>query len=143
MDQRTLKDLELLTQEFFLLHWNSTLLGDFPKWSEVFSNFVMMPNYLKGGVYVFVKGDEITYIGVGASKGGGIYPDRGLSRRCQSYVKVDKETNELYIVDARLKEAGTMATIGFESEHAYLAYSLEAFLISRMNPIHNKTGRRN
>lgn len=143
MDKNKLKDLKSLTQEFFLNHWNSELLGDYPQWSDVFSDFVRMPNYLKAGVYAFVKDEEIIYVGVGASKGGGIYQDRGLSRRFQSYVKIDKVKKIPYIVDYRLKEAGSVITIGFESGYAYLAYSLEAFLISRMNPIYNKIGKKN
>lgn len=142
MNSSTLSELRVQSKLFFDLHWNEASLGIPPQWSEVFSDFVKMPNYLKAGVYAFVRGDEVVYIGVGASKGGGIYPDRGLSRRFQSYVKIDKENNTPYIVDKRLKEAGAVVTIGFESSHAYLAYGLEAFLISKLNPIHNKVGRK-
>ena len=142
VENPTLQDLLDLTKSFFHLHWNSVELGNPPNWSELFSNFVRMPNYLKAGLYAFVKNNEITYIGVGASKGGGIYPERGLSRRFQSYVKVNKEKNEPYIVDVRLQEAREVVTIGFESEHAYLAYGLEAFLISRLNPKYNKVGKK-
>lgn len=143
MKNPTFDNLIELTEDFFKLHWDEIQLGTPPIWSEAFSDFIRMPNYLKAGVYAFLKDKEVTYIGVGASKGGGIYPDRGLSRRFQSYVKVDKESKKPYIVDQRLKDSGTVVTIGFESQYAYLAYGLEAFLISRLNPIHNKIGRRN
>lgn len=68
--------------------------------SEVSSDFVRTPNYLKAGIYAFVKDEEIIYVGVGASKGGGIYPDRGLSRRFQFSIRVvDREEKLPYIVD--------------------------------------------
>lgn len=142
MNASSLNELKIQSKLFFDLHWNEALLGVVPQWSDIFSDFVRMPNYLKAGVYAFVRGDEVVYIGVGASKGGGTYPDRGLSRRFQSYIKINKETNTPYIIDERLKEAGAVVTIGFESNHAYLAYGLEAFLISKLNPIYNKIGRK-
>ena len=142
MSDQNLINLLQQTEDFFENHWNRETLGESPTWSNVFSDFVRMPNYLKAGVYAFIKNSEITYIGVGASKGGGIYTDRGLSRRFQSYIKVDKLSKKLYIIDYRLKEADGVVTIGFDSQHAYLAYGLEAFLISKINPIYNKIGRK-
>ena len=141
MNNRHLDTLIEYSKEFFDKHWDINQLGEPPVWSHVFSDFVRMPNYLKAGVYAFIKKSEVIYIGVGASKGGGIYQDRGLSRRFQSYIRVDKLSKQPYVIDERLKKADGVVTIGFNSEHAYIAYGLEAFLISRINPEYNKIGR--
>ncbi|MGE8646249.1 hypothetical protein [Acinetobacter vivianii] len=142
MSSSTLSILHSLTQQFFEQYWNNEKLGDAPVWSNVHTNFGKIPNYDKQGVYAFVKGEEITYIGVGASKVSGQYQGHGLSNRFQKYCRWIDEANNIYgAVDERLKEAGAVSTIGFEQEHAHLAYALEIYLISRMQPLHNKVGR--
>lgn len=105
-----------------------------PRWSAINSNFSKsIPNYDKQGVYVFVKENEITYIGVGTSRSFGRYKGNGLSVRVMKYCRwIDKETYGP--VDIRLKEAGALVTIGFELEHSYIANSLEIYLISRLHP---------
>tara|TARA_B100000378_G_C18052218_1_gene413514 strand:+ start:393 stop:599 length:207 start_codon:yes stop_codon:yes gene_type:complete len=40
-------------------------------------------------------------------------------------------------IDPRLKDAGSIITIGFERDRAYLANALEIFLISKLQPVHN------
>lgn len=142
MSSAPLSLLLSLTQQFFEQYWNTNTLGVAPVWSDIHTNFGKIPNFDKQGVYAFVKGSEITYIGVGASKGSGLYQGNGLSRRFQKYCKWIDETNNIYgAVDERLKDAGAVVTIGFDPEHAHLAYALEIYLISRMKPLHNKVGR--
>lgn len=142
MSSATLSLLKSLTQQFFDHYWNTAKLSDAPTWSEVDFIFRPIPNYNKQGVYAFVKGTEITYIGVGASTVSDKYPNHGLSSRFQNYCRWIDRPNDIYeAVDDRLKDAGAVVTIGFEPEHAHLAYALEIFLISRMKPQHNKVGR--
>lgn len=107
-----------------------------PKWSDptpVKEPFP--PNGNKQGVYAFVKGNVVTYIGVGTSKGHGLYRGHGIGKRFQAYAKyVD---GQYKAVDARLKEAGRAMTIGFNTEEAYLANALELYLIAKLNPKYN------
>lgn len=136
MSESTLSNLILNTQAFFKIHWNETILGMPPQWSAIHNDFRKIPNYDKQGVYAFVKGEEITYIGVGTSRGGGIYRGNGLSARVMKYCRwLDKETYGP--IDERLKDAGALVTIGFEQEHAYLANALEIYLISKLQPKYN------
>ena len=133
----TVENLLVWTHHFFERHWNLPLIGiKPPKWSEptpVKEPFP--PNGNKQGVYAFVKGNIVTYIGVGTSKGSGLYRGHGIGKRFQSYAKyVD---GQYQAVDERLKEAGRAMTIGFEIEEAYLANALELFLIAKLNPKYN------
>ena len=142
MTEPTLKSLKEFTELFFKLHWNIDELGDAPQWSDIDTRFRPIPNYNKQGVYAFIKGCEITYIGVGASKVGGKYSGNGLSDRVMKYCRwIDKANDHYGPVDKRLVDAGAIVTIGFEPNQAYLAYALEMYLILKMQPIHNKVGR--
>jgi hypothetical protein len=131
------KALESFTTEFFFKHWNETRIGKPPTWSERYE-FVggSLPNYEKQGVYAFVTAEnEVTYIGVGTSRGGGLYKGHGLGSRFMSYTRV---INDIHTpVDDRLKEAGGMITIGFDPEDAYIANALELFLITKLEPKYN------
>lgn len=142
MNTANLETLKTLTQTFFKLHWNLEELGANPIWSDKDTEFRKIPNYNKRGVYAFVKGDEITYIGVGASQvKNPLYANHGLSDRFKRYVGwIDKPNNIFGVKDERLKDAGAVITLGFEPDQAYLAYALEMFLISHMKPVHNKVG---
>ncbi|WP_160246240.1 GIY-YIG nuclease family protein [Acinetobacter indicus] len=143
MGTATLIELKLKTMQFFKLYWNVVELGEAPTWSEKDTEFRQIPNFNKRGVYAFVKDSEITYIGVGASKNGtGRYENHGLSKRFNKYCGwVDKPNNIFGVKDERLKDAGAVITLGFEPEHAHLAYALENYLIDQLKPIHNKVGR--
>lgn len=136
VEKANLENLLAYTDNFFQNHWNEAKLGFRTVWSAIHTDFRQIPNYDKQGVYAFVKGEEITYIGVGTSRGGGIYRGNGLSSRVMKYCRwIDKE---IYgPIDERLKEAGAIVTIGFEQDHAYIANALEIYLISRLNPKYN------
>lgn len=126
-----------LTSEFFQKHWNlASIDASAPSWSSLYKFEGSLPSYDKQGVYAFVKGNEVTYIGVGASSNGaGRYAGHGLGKRFQAYTKVQ---NDKHVpTDPRLLDAGGMMTIGFEPGHAYLAYALEMFLVGRIKTEHN------
>lgn len=137
MVEATIDNLKNLTNEFFSMHWNSEYLkSDFPIWSELYQFEGSLPNYDKQGVYAFIKNSEVTYIGVGASSNGtGRYAGHGLGKRFQSYSKVE---NDRHVpIDPRLIDSGGMVTIGFEPDHAHLAYALEMFLVGKIETEHN------
>ena len=135
--ESTLENLKNQTKLFFTQHWNDEYIReDHPEWSDLYYFDGSLPNYDKQGVYAFVKGDEVTYIGVGASSNGtGPYAGHGLGKRFQSYSRViaGKHTP----TDQRLVDAGSMTTIGFTPKTSYLAYALEMFLIARIKTLHN------
>lgn len=137
MHQPLITDLIKKTNDFFSMHWNTNLLGDSPTSSAVHTDFSKsIPNYNKQGVYAFIKENEVTYIGVGTSRGSGRYKGNGLSARVMKYCRyIDKNTYGP--VNERLKDAGTIMTIGFEQKYAYIANSLEIYLISRLHPKYN------
>lgn len=143
MNISTLQKLLEETSIFFDLHWCRDRLGNPPDWSAIHTDFRKIPNYDKQGVYAFVHGEEVTYIGAGTSRGGGKYRGNGLSARVMKYCRWIDKVNDVYgAVDVRLKEAGAIVTIGFEQDHAYLANALEIYLISKLQPKYNivKTG---
>ena len=136
MHEPTIENLKKLTEEFFAMHWNSEIIKqEVPTWSERYNFIGSLPNYDKQGVYAFACDNEITYIGVGTSTGSGRYAGHGLGKRFQAYSKVQNGAHAP--IDHRLVEAGSIFTIGFLSEHAYLANALELYLIGRLNTRHN------
>lgn len=134
----TIENLLVSTQHFFSRHWNRQSIGhEPPQWSSPFpiKEDCPIPNHDKQGVYAFVKGNVVTYIGVGTSKGYGLYRGHGIGKRFQAYAKyVD---GQYQAVDERLKEAGKAMTIGFDINEAYLANALELYLIAKLNPKYN------
>ncbi len=65
------ESLVRLTRAFFSKHWGS---GEaVPAWDFSWNWCGPVPNYLLGGVYALLKGDTVLYIGVGTSRGAGIY----------------------------------------------------------------------
>lgn len=131
----TLSNLLKYTTLFFELHWDEEKLGKAPIWSERHNLIGTMPYFDKQGVYAFVQGSEITYIGVGASRGSGRYRGRGLSARVQTYFRYVDGVYQP--VDPRLKEAGELVAIGFEIDTSYLANALEIYLIGKLHPKYN------
>lgn len=132
-------DLVTSTDEFFSLHWN--LEEAAPTWDFSWEFIGPVPNYLLGGVYALLKNNEVVYIGLGTSKGGGIYKNRGLSRRLMSHVTLSapKESMKDCVLRERWAslKVDKIATIGFPVERNYLAAALEEFLIGRLNPSEN------
>lgn len=132
---------ELITQteEFFSMHWG--IEENSPSWDFSWGLTGPVPNYLLGGVYALLKGEKVIYIGLGASRGGGIYHNRGLSRRLMSHVcrSAPNESKYDYVLMERWVKLGVdkVATIGFPENRNYLAVALEDFLIGNIKPIEN------
>ena len=139
------ESLVRLTQEFFSKHWG--IEDSSPQWDFSWDWCGPVPNYLVGGVYALLKGNEVLYVGLGNSRGGGIYQDRGISRRLMAHVTLSSPKGSP--VDSVLRERwikvgiDKIATIGFPQQYNYLAPALEDFLIGHLGPVENKVKRRN
>lgn len=132
-----IEELIECSNQFFSLHWNAEAIGSNPpQWSERYTFEGSLPNHEKQGVYAFVtKENEVTYIGVGTSKGNDRYRGHGLGKRFQAYTKMLNDAHTP--TDERLVEAGGMVTIGFNIEQAYLANALELYLLGRLKTKYN------
>lgn len=130
--QITLNDLELATERFFSMHWNTSATGaEPPEWSGWHEFKGSAPNYQLGGCYTLFSGDSLEYIGLGASRGGGLYVDHGISRRLSSHVyQRDKERGQGWLkLRPGWENITSIFTIGFQARHSHLAAALESFLI--------------
>lgn len=127
------------TGDFFERHWNVEALGAPPAW-QAWETFLdgSVPNHQYGGCYAIFAGHELIYVGLGASRGGGRYPEHGISRRLMAHVLRSDRRKSPY--GSRLIEAWAEATaiwtIGFAS-CGYLAPALESFLIRELAPRRN------
>lgn len=138
-------DLVRASKDFFDKHWG--VHGDVPQWDFSWRWNGAVPNYLLGGLYALLSGDRLIYIGLGASRGGGLYQERGISRRLIAHVissAADRNAGRDYVLQSRWDDLGVdvVATIGFPLEYAYLAPALEDYLIGRLNPPENLMKRR-
>ncbi len=144
----TFDDLKTHTKDFMEMHW-PRLSPEVPEWNdtrwtgtEPFS----MPNYKWPGCYAFLdEKDQVAYIGVGVSRGGGLYPEHGISRRVIARFRKEKGSNPPRYVPMK-PYIKSVVTIGFEDCYCfYLAPALETYLILKLNPPHNHhgTGRSN
>ena len=127
-----LSDLTAATDRFFLWHWNNQAIGeDSPKWLHWPEFKGSVPNYQFGGCYALFEGQTLLYIGLGASKGGGLYPEHGISRRLMSHVlRIDREKGpEWSKPRTGWETVDSISTIGFPSSTVHLAPALETFLI--------------
>ncbi len=129
-----------ITNRFFSLHWQDQILGDPPAWKtwEPFL-FGSVPNYDRGGCYALFTGDKLIYVGLGVSRGGGLYPESGISRRLMSHVYCSDRPRGPQWSRLRDKWAHVtqIRTIGFSPETVYLAPALENFLIRSIPDLSN------
>jgi len=137
----TIDNLISTTNDFFHRYWNPKN-GTTPNWEkkEWFFNGTI-PNHDKQGCYALLRNDEIVYIGLGISKGSGIYENHGLGYRIKRYFKVNTEIQlnpTQYLPTEKWQELTSIITIGFPNEHFCLASALEIYLINHLNPLRNK-----
>ena len=136
--------LSAQTLDFFTLHWGLT--DKHPQWDFSWTWCNAVPNYQLGGLYALFSGDKLLYIGLGASKGGGIYKDRGISRRLLAHVLeiAPKNSPLSYVPQDRWKDlqVDLVATIGFPEDRNYLACALEDYLIGKLSPPENQLKRK-
>lgn len=91
------------------------------------------------GCYALFRNQEVIYIGVGISKGTGMYENCGLGFRLKKYWKVNKdpEARTKYQPTNDWIELSSIMTIGFDKEHYSLAAALEIYLIDKLQPERN------
>lgn len=131
--------LEAATSKFFSLHWSRETLGEPPGWDR-WKTFLLgsVPNYEQGGCYALFDQAGLSYIGLGASKGGGLYVSHGISRRLMAHVLRLDRAQSAYHSKLVSNWEGTTAifTIGM-AKAEYLAAALETFLIRELSPPRN------
>jgi hypothetical protein len=139
----TKDELVQATDKFFELHWPAGVPR--PSWDFSWNWKGAVSNYQLGGVYALFNSEALVYVGLGASRGGGIYENRGISRRLNAHVTsvapVGSSTD--YVAKDRWLAAGVnlIATIGFPLEFTYLSCALEDYLLSKLNPPENRLKR--
>lgn len=133
------EDLLKQTGDFFARHWSRELMGPPPEW-HCWETFLhgSVPNYQHGGCYALFAGDELIYIGLGASRGGGRYVAHGVSRRLMAHVIRSDKARGPFASKLLENWAETTAiwTIGFPTGE-YLAAALETYLIRELSPRRN------
>lgn len=140
-----LEQLKEKTALFFRRHWQES--EPFPEWRFDWDWRGPVPNYRLGGVYSLLAGDQVVYVGLGNSRGGGIYQERGISRRLEAHVLdiAPKGSAASYVPKTRWQTIGVtiIGTIGFPAALSYLAPALEDYLIGELNPVENSIRRKN
>jgi hypothetical protein len=140
-----LADLYESANLFFSRHWKTDILElPTPTWVGPYRFEGPVPEGRKGGCYALFRGSNLVYVGVGSSKGSRIYPEHGITRRLMSHVMRADSTKGKgrYAPLPRWSYVTEIHVIGFPSEQACLAYALEDFLIGKLNPVDNRTKKR-
>jgi hypothetical protein len=104
---KTIDDIRACSAKFFARHWHSDLLGHpVPAW-KAWEPFLSgsIPHHDLAGCYALFRGEELQYVGKGDSKGGGAYPNHGLSRRIDKHVtQLDRNSPTRAILAPRIAE---------------------------------------
>ncbi|MDZ4097137.1 MAG: hypothetical protein U1E13_00410 [Methylophilaceae bacterium] len=131
--------LDKLTREFFERHWQKSF-GPEPTWSEPWSVIGQgpVPNGDKQGCYFLYQGPNPFYLGLGVSRGSGLYREHGIGIRLYGHVlcidasKGIQNNKGFYMPREKWKSVTHLRTIGFPSGYGYLAPSLELFLLNTL-----------
>lgn len=126
------------TKQFFDLHW--ALDEPVPTWKGDWKWQGSVPYHDKGGVYALLDADGVVvYVGVGISRGGGLYKDHGISRRLLAHViTTDSLKGQgFYKPQKQWSDVVEIIAIGFPSKYSYLALALEDYLIRELAPKRN------
>tara|TARA_R110000772_G_scaffold95317_11_gene193601 strand:- start:8595 stop:9062 length:468 start_codon:yes stop_codon:yes gene_type:complete len=142
----TFDDIKASSDEFFRRHWSSSEV-EVPSWNMPWGLVGTLPGHNKQGIYLLLGAhDEVLYIGVGASLGGGKYTGYGLGVRTNQYFRMAEGQrgvpvkNRQYAPKKKWADRGVsqVVTLGFNQDYAYLAYGLEAFLLREIETPYNK-----
>ncbi|WP_276783774.1 hypothetical protein [Thalassolituus oleivorans] len=139
-----INELTRATELFFSKHWEHSSKKSTPYWKWKWDWASSVPYHNKGGVYALLdENNRISYIGLGASIGGGKYKEHGISRRLLSHViKKDPSKKGAYVPKSKWSNIKDIGAIGFDYEDSYLAASLEAFLIRELKPLMNSVSKK-
>lgn len=135
-------NIDEATELFFSRHWVRSAIGsEPPRWVE-WKSFLFgpVPNHDKAGCYALFRNTELVYVGLGASKGSGIYTEHGLATRLMKNVlcKDWSKEGDWAKLNPKWDYITSLRTIGFAADTSYLAASLESFLIRQLRPPENK-----
>jgi hypothetical protein len=138
----TVNDLERATDAFLELHWPSGTSR--PRWSTEPWRFVgTLRNGDARGCYAFLRGDTVTYVGLGAGRNPGRYEGAGLGARLSRCWRYGGEKDALgqrvYRRAEGYEDVDAIITIPLV-EYPYLACALEAYLIRELTPERNRIG---
>jgi len=137
MDKVTVDNVKKLAVSFFNRHWAISDVSA-PTWNEAWGFIGTLPGHDKQGVYLLIgEDDEVLYIGVGASIGGGRYTGHGIGSRTNKYIRVGEGQRGKSNQDRQYRPVDKWAdrglskiiTLGFTEDFAYLSYGLEAYLL--------------
>jgi len=145
--KKTISDVEETTKSFLQLHWNGEQLSgiELPDVWAAYNLKGAIPYGDRQGCYALLNDNHVIYIGLGASRGGGLYREHGIGARLVNHVlRWDRSIaadieNRVYVPQDRWSSITEIYTYGFPSGYGYLACSLEAYLISRLDPRENVT----
>lgn len=145
MSQPGSVDLRTHTLYFMAQHWIFENVPVTPEWSPPWKFVNSIPNHNRQGCYALFAGIELIYLGVGAGARLYDYAGHGLGGRISNYIVCTKRAARGSGIGGEYKPnkkwgargLDAIQTIGFSSDLAYLAYALEAFLISKLTPRYN------
>lgn len=146
MEEVAFDEIKSATDEFLRRHWTSTGV-EVPSWNVPWDLVGTLPGHDQQGIYLLMgEEDEVLYIGVGASLGGGKYVGYGLGARTSQYFRVAEGQRGVPVKDRRYvpkkqwadRGVSKVVTLGFNQDYAYLAYGLEAFLLRETKTPYNK-----
>ena len=128
-----------LTEGFFQRHWQDAF-GAVPEWCEPWpiNSQGPVPNGERQGCYCLFQNATPIYVGLGASRGSGLYREHGIGKRLYSHVlRVDSSRGVVnnkgfYMPREKWQHVTHLRTIGFPSGYGYLAPALESFLLSQL-----------
>ena len=146
-DKITMDEVEKYTRLFLKYHWAAEELQreDLPKCWEAYRFIGGIPYGDRQGCYALIEEEEVLYIGLGASRGWGIYKECGIGARLSGHVlRWDRSipsdlANRVYKPIGNWRHITQICTFGFPSGYGYLACALEAYLVSNLEPKANVT----
>ena len=137
----TINDLVQHSNIFFEKHWDKSSSLQPLEWKCKWSWAGSVPYHERAGVYaLFDAADNVVYVGLGASRGGGPYKEHGISRRLLAHVIAPDRSKGrgFYKPKDNWAEVTDIGTIGFPTKYSYLAPALEDYLIGILTPPRNR-----
>ncbi len=138
LSEQAMSTIEESTKDFFHRHWQNSF-GQTPEWSAHWSITSQgpIPNGDKQGCYCLYENSDLVYVGLGVSRGSGLYKEHGIGKRLYSHVvAVDHSRSAengkgFYKPREKWSAVTHIRTIGFPSGYGYLAPALELFLLNQ------------
>lgn len=136
----TINDLIQHSNVFFEKHWDSSSSLQPLEWKCDWQWAGSVPYHDMAGIYaLFDSAGDLVYVGLGASRGGGLYNEHGISRRLLAHVIAPDRSRGrgFYKPKDNWVEVADIGAVGFPAKYSYLAPALEDYLIGKLNPTRN------